>query len=103
MQIVLRFDKDMNDTKKSREKNRDKSREKNIGKNTEVIAGNREKSREKILDLIGKSPSLTTAEIAKILGLTPKAIEKNLKILRDNGSIYRIGADKGGYWSTKPA
>jgi len=84
MQIVLKFDKDINDTKKSREKNRDKSR-------------------EKILDLIGKSPSLTTAEIAKILGLTPKAIEKNLKILRDNESIYRIGSDKGGYWSTKPA
>jgi predicted HTH transcriptional regulator len=111
MQIVLKFDKDMNDTKKSREKNNEKSREKNTKKHTEVIAGNRDKSREKnrdksrekILDLIGKSPSLTTAEIAKILGLTPKAIEKNLKILRDNGSIYRIGADKGGHWSTKPA
>jgi predicted HTH transcriptional regulator len=76
MQIVLKFDKEM-----------EKSRE---------------KSREKILDLMKKSPFLTAAKIAKILGLTPKAIEKNIKILRNNGNIYRIGADKGGYWSTKP-
>jgi ATP-dependent DNA helicase RecG len=58
----------------------------------------REKSREKILRLIEKSPSLTMAELAASLGISVKAIEKHIASLKRAGQMERIGPDKGGYW-----
>jgi len=46
-------------------------------------------------------PAITILKMAEKTGLTIKAIEKNLKILRDNGSVRRVGASRGGSWEIK--
>ncbi len=57
-----------------------------------------EKSSEKVLVLIADSPALTAREIAKKLGMTPRAVEKHVANLKKRGLLHRIGPDKGGHW-----
>ena len=57
-----------------------------------------EKSSEKILLLLKNNPKSTASEIAVQIGLTSRAIEKQLASLIKSGRIVRVGPDKGGYW-----
>lgn len=57
-----------------------------------------ETTQEKILDLIKKNPSITQAEMGKVLGLTRDGIAYNIKILKESKMIERIGATKNGSW-----
>ena len=57
-----------------------------------------EKSSEKVLALLKADPELTAREIADKLGITPRAVEKQISKLREEGRIRRIGPDKGGHW-----
>lgn len=52
----------------------------------------------KILNLIKKNPNITRNELSKKLNITSDGIKYNLKKLKDNKIIERIGSDKGGYW-----
>lgn len=64
-----------------------------------VIAINgREKSREKIIRLLGENGNMTTATLAQAVGISTKAIEKHLSKLKSDGIISRVGPDKGGHW-----
>lgn len=56
------------------------------------------KSREKILDLLRAHPEYTTAILARQVGITTKAVEKQLARLKTDGLLRRIGPDKGGKW-----
>lgn len=58
----------------------------------------RKKTREKIIQAIKENPNITVKELAKLIGITPKGVEWQLKQLREKGCIRRVGADKGGYW-----
>ena len=58
----------------------------------------REKSREKIIAALKQSPYITMSDLAALIGISAKGVEKNIKILRDQGIIRRIGPDKGGHW-----
>jgi len=77
-------------TEKPREKTREKPREKT-----------RKKTREIILELIRKTPNITTARLAEETGLTPKGIEWQIAQLKKNGLLERVGPDKGGHWKIK--
>ena len=68
------------------EKSKEKSKEKNL------------KSKEKILNLIHQNPSITTKELAEMIRLSIAGIEKNLRQMKENNQIRRVGPDKGGYW-----
>jgi ATP-dependent DNA helicase RecG len=57
-----------------------------------------EKSSEKIISAIKKNPNISAQEIAKMLGISSRAVEKNLSKLKEKGVIKRIGPDKGGHW-----
>ena len=59
---------------------------------------NREKSREKILRVVGESPAITIQEMAQSLGLSRAGIEKVIRQLKREGCLKRIGPDKGGRW-----
>ena len=63
----------------------------------ESITG-KEKSKEKILKLMRENPRITTEKLAGILGISISAVEKNVRILKENGEIWRLGGDKGGQW-----
>ena len=57
-----------------------------------------EKTSEKILALIKENTATTIAELARITGLSARTIERNIKTLRNQGRLLRIGPDKGGHW-----
>ena len=58
----------------------------------------RVKGRVKVLGLIKENSAITIPEIAQILGLSLKGIEKIIRILKQEGRLHRIGPDKGGHW-----
>jgi predicted HTH transcriptional regulator len=56
------------------------------------------KSSEKIIDIIKQSPKITAKEISIVLGISSRGVEKQIKNLREQGILRRIGPDKGGHW-----
>lgn len=63
-----------------------------------VFVETTKKSREKILSLIQFNPEITMGELAESIGISVKAIEKQIALLKRENRIERIGPDKGGYW-----
>ena len=57
-----------------------------------------QKSSQKILSLISENAWITTQEIADILGISRRAVAKQLANLQIKGIVKRVGPDKGGYW-----
>ena len=57
-----------------------------------------EKTVEKILELITANPQITQKELMEKTGLTRRGVEWNLKKLKADSKIRRIGPDKGGHW-----
>ena len=53
---------------------------------------------EKIIDLVISDPSITADNMANKIGVTKRAIEKNIKSLRGMGILVHEGSDKAGYW-----
>ncbi len=47
---------------------------------------------------IQENPNVSIAEIAGQIGMTTRAVEKQLKKLKDANFIRRVGSDKSGYW-----
>lgn len=57
-----------------------------------------ETTQEKILNLIKKNPSITQTQMATALNLTRDGISYNIKQMKANGIIKRVGATKNGKW-----
>ncbi len=57
-----------------------------------------EKAVEKIFSLIKADPHITQKQIIDKTGLTRRGVEWNLRKLKNEGRIKRVGPDKGGYW-----
>jgi len=41
---------------------------------------------------------MTTNTLAEAIGISPKAVERHLAKLKNDGLIIRVGPDKGGHW-----
>ena len=62
-------------------------------------SGTRQKTSEKIIELINADPQITAPKIAMELGISTRGVEKNLRQLREAGILRRIGSPTfGGYW-----
>lgn len=48
-----------------------------------------------------KNPSITLQQIAEKFGLSKRAIEMQVKKLREQGKVNRIGATKKGLWKVR--
>ena len=57
-----------------------------------------QKSSQKILELIAQNPKITTTEMDETLGISRRAIAKQITNLKNNNQLRRIGPDKGGHW-----
>ena len=57
-----------------------------------------EKSSEKILAFLALHDAASAREVAQALGLTSRAVEKQIATLKAAGSLRRVGPDKGGHW-----
>lgn len=69
----------------------------NEGAGSDVPNGS-QKSSQKILRLIAENARITTQEMADALGVSRRAIAKQLANMQAEGIVKRIGPDKGGYW-----
>lgn len=73
--------------------------EKPSGKDREdTREGTRGETREEILNQIAENPQITMAQLADIVGITPKGIEWQIARLKKDGLLRRIGPTKGGHW-----
>lgn len=57
-----------------------------------------EKSSEKILRIMAEQPTITTAILAKEIGISTRAVDKQIAKLKALGQLQRVGADRGGHW-----
>ena len=51
-----------------------------------------------IIELIKENNKITQVEMAKILGVSRDQIKRNIKKLKDDNKIDRIGNRNSGYW-----
>jgi predicted HTH transcriptional regulator len=51
-----------------------------------------------ILKKMVENPKVTIVELAKLLGLSENAIQKQLKNLQEKGYLQRNGKTRGGSW-----
>ena len=56
------------------------------------------KTSGKIIALIKENKFITIPEMAAVLGITERSVERNLQKLQKNKLIKRIGPPKGGHW-----
>ncbi len=72
-------------------RNEEKGKEKGKGKG-------KGKSKGKILDAMTKDPVVTIEEMASLLGLSIAGVEKNIRVLKAEGLVRRVGPARGGHW-----
>ncbi len=58
----------------------------------------KQKSRDRILDLLRTHPEYSAVRLAAEIGISQKGVQKQLAILKAEGKIRRDGPDKGGVW-----
>lgn len=58
-------------------------------------------TQQRIVDMIADNPRVTQAVIAEDLGITIRAVKKNIKDLINEGIVERVGSARGGMWKTK--
>ena len=64
----------------------------------EDIGSTSEKTSEKVLHYLRSNPKASAKEMANLFGLSQRAIEYQLRSLRQEGYIRRDGSAKGGQW-----
>ena len=61
-----------------------------------------EKTSGKILGHLRTHPQATMTELAQTLGLSRNGVEWQIRKLKRDGNLVRIGPDKGGRWEVLP-
>ncbi len=64
--------------------------------------GSSVESSGKILLLLYNNPEMTIPQLAQELGLSTRAVEKQIAKLRKKNRLERVGASRGGHWLVKP-
>lgn len=76
----------------------EESSEKKFGVNSNERSKKVSRTAQKIIDLIISDSSITAENMANKIGVSKRAIEKNIQNLRNMGIIIHEGSDKAGYW-----
>ena len=76
-----------------------------FGDNSEISEkkfGDNEKGSEKtseiILSMLKENPKLSAKKLSEQIGITSRAVEKQLATLVEKGLLKRVGSPKGGHW-----
>lgn len=56
------------------------------------------KTSGKILEAVLRNNTITIPELAVLIGITERSIERNLQKLQKESKLKRVGPAKGGYW-----
>lgn len=72
----------------------------NVKKSLDKILDNSKLNdrRKRILEEIGKNPYITYNQLSEVIGISVTAVGNNIKYLKDNGYIERVGSNMSGYW-----
>ena len=73
-------------------------RSKNGGTSEQTLGKSSAKSSEKILRHLHETPTLSAKVLAEKLGLSSRAVEKQIDLLKKAGLVRRVGPAKGGHW-----
>lgn len=69
-----------------------------IGDESPTITVGKQKTEDRIIELLRMNTKHTTKTLGKAIGITVKGVEKQLAKLKSQGRIERIGPAKGGSW-----
>ncbi|MDR0764480.1 MAG: winged helix-turn-helix transcriptional regulator [Synergistaceae bacterium] len=64
-------------------------------------SGKGEKTSGKILDACRGKNSITIPELASLVGITERSVERNIQKLQRDGLLKRVGGRKEGYWEVE--
>ena len=67
-------------------------------KSSQETVKSSQKSSQKIVEIMASCPFVTTETIASTLGISRRAVAKQVAKLKEEGRIIRKGPDKGGHW-----
>lgn len=56
----------------------------------------------RILEAVRKEPNITAKRLAERLGISMRAVQKQMASLRRKGRLDRVGPTKGGHWRVLP-
>ena len=76
----------------------DLAQSKSSGTSAQVLEKSSEKSSEKILRHLHETPTMSAKVLAEKLGITSRAVEKQIDHLKKAGIVRRVGPAKGGHW-----
>lgn len=62
---------------------------------SEKVSG---KTPEKIIALLKEDNKRTAKELSEIIGISDRAVEKQIAKLQEQGKLIRVGSDKAGHW-----
>ena len=54
--------------------------------------------RKRLLELISANASISIAELALIMSVTKRTVDRDISWLKEHGNISREGNSKSGYW-----
>ena len=74
------------------------STQENYGSTQESTQEMNKSTQEMILDEIRKHPFTTREQLAKVIGITPDGIKKQLDKMKKAKRIKHVGPTKGGHW-----
>lgn len=60
------------------------------------------KTEERILQTLKEAPTTTTQALADQLGISKRAVLKQVEKLKEQGRLRRVGPNKGGHWEVLP-
>ena len=66
--------------------------------NSQTTENTTQKTTEKIIRILKDRPYTTAGQLAEELGLTIDGVDYNIRKLKRQGRIVRIGGDKGVHW-----
>jgi predicted HTH transcriptional regulator len=92
LRVIFRYEQpgsDMSDEKRGNERDEKRGNER---------GGKLSVNRRKIVDAMREDPYVTHVRLVELVGIGSTNIEKNIKFLKENGWIRRIGSAKGGHW-----
>ena len=55
-------------------------------------------TQRQILSMVNENPKITISEIAARIGISTRAVDKQVKDLKDKGILSRVGSKKDGMW-----
>lgn len=71
---------------------------KTAANNAQTTENTTQKTTEKIIRILKERPYATAGQLAEELGLTIDGVDYNIRKLKKQDRIVRIGGDKGGHW-----